>query len=215
MYPSTARVTLRPRSASSCATPSPIQSQRQSATTMRPDGTSAPLMTSHAVSTIGSSINSSSVVCGVAPVATMTASGCFASTNARSTRVFGLDLDSVAVDFAEQVGDGATELRASRQLLGEQHLTAESFRGLVDGDAVAAFGGNDGRLHSCDAATDDHHVASGLDRNAHAEGLLASGLGVLDARDRIAGLEVSDAGLVAADARANLVDQSVARPWWA
>ena len=115
-----------------------------------------------------------------------------------------------AVDLAQQVGDRAAELRASRQLLGEQHLATGPAARLVERDTVAALGRDHGGLQSCDAAAHHHHVAWLPTPDAGLPYVqLASGLGVLDARDRVAGVEVTDARLVAADAGADLVDQPV------
>jgi hypothetical protein len=75
---------------------------------------------------------------------------------------------------------------------------------------MAALGRNRCRLHAARAATHDHDLA--LPRRRRAMGAvklqLAAGLGVLDAGDRIAEMEVADAGLVAADAGTDIVELS-------
>ena len=72
---------------------------------------------------------------------------------------------------------------------------------------MAARGGDGGRLQAARAAADDQHAAGASPPDGAATVLeLAPGLGVLDARDRVAGVEVADAGLVAADAGADVVE---------
>ena len=105
-----------------------------------------------------------------------------------------------------QIGDQAAELGPTRQQLSQVDLAAEAGRGLVQGDVVAALGGDGGGFHTARPATDDGDAARGLTRCTGAEFELAAGLGVLDARDRESFQHMADTGLIAGDTGANIVE---------
>ncbi len=122
------------------------------------------------------------------------------------------DPDAGPLRLAGEVRDDAAELRPSGQPLRQQDLSADAPAGLVQRHAVAALGRHGRCLETARAAADHHDVASDGRPMPLPELELAAALGVLDARDRVAGMEVPDARLVAADAGADLVGPSARRP---
>src|SRR5699024_11788010 len=93
-----------------------------------------------------------------------------------------------------------------RQCWSQLHGPAEVGLRLAEDVLVALFGCDGGGLEAGRSPTDDEHPAACSHTRPGQKGQLPTGLGVLDARDRNPGLEVSDARLVAADAGADLVD---------
>ena len=91
------------------------------------------------------------------------------------------------------------------QHLGQQRLAAELRAALVKRHPVAAPRRDRGRLHAARPTADDHDRALTRGRLERSIDELAPGLGVLDARDTVMRQAVADAGLVAADAGADVV----------
>ena len=122
-----------------------------------------------------------------------------------------LHLDASQLHLADEVGNDAAELGPGGEELGQQNLATELGTGFVEGDLMAALGGDGGGLHARRATAHDHHALGARGGPAGAEFELAPGLGVLDAGDGVAGEEMADAGLVAADTGADVVDPARAR----
>ena len=190
----------------------PIQSQRQSAITTDWPTLASFLMTCQALTTWPLSTPSISAARGLAPVAMMTASGFSASISARVTLVRSTTLALGQLHLAREVGDDAAELGAAGQHLRQQRLSAQPLARLVERDIVPALGGNRRRLHAAGSAAGDHAPSSCGRRRQRAVGQLAPGLRMLDAGDRIAEMEMPDAGLVAADAGADVVQLAGSPP---
>ena len=75
---------------------------------------------------------------------------------------------------------------------------------LDDRHPVAALGRHRRGLHAARAAADDHYVERGFGPPPRAKAPFPAGLGMLDARDGMAGLHVADAGLIAGDTDADV-----------
>ena len=88
---------------------------------------------------------------------------------------------------------------------------AESALALAQGDVVAALSRHRGRLHATGSAARDQDAFLAGRRPLAVVAKLSTGLGMLNARDRIARLHVADAGLIAADAGADVVGASLPR----
>ena len=119
----------------------------------------------------------------------------------------GHDPHARPLGLALQVRHHAAELRSAGQLLGEQHLPADPARRLVEGDVVAALRRHRRGLEPGRSPAHDEHAPPIGFRNRTTPSVpeLPPALRVLDAGDGVAGVEVPDAGLVAGDAGADLV----------
>ena len=94
---------------------------------------------------------------------------------------------------------------AAGQKLCEPGLAAELGRRLAEGHLMTAGGKHGCRLHPGRTAAGDQHPFRLPGASELAIGELAAGLGVLDAGDRIALVEMADTGLIAGDAGADIV----------
>ena len=119
-------------------------------------------------------------------------------------------LDTREADLAFKVGDNAPEFSPVGQQLGQARLPAQMHLGLAQRDPVPPLRGHGGRFHAGRAAAHHQDMLAAQGRNPLAVGQLPSGFGVLDAGDRVPALEAPDAGLVAADAGADVVDRATA-----
>ena len=205
--PSTHSRTRQPSRASFSASPMPIQSAApvgddDVGSDIGPAGQHLPGVDDVAVSRPPRSYGQ----CGLPPVAMTTASAPAASTRARVTGDCRMHCHAGQFHLAREVGDDAAEFGAPRQKLRQQRLAAELRSPPRAGDLVAALGSNRGRLHAGGSAAGDDDPLSLGSRVSRAVGQLAAGLRMLDAGDRIAHVEMADAGLVAGDAGADVVE---------
>ena len=118
------------------------------------------------------------------------------------------EIDTELRDFELEVAGHVADLGVIRLARGEKHLASELVRTLEQNDVVAAAGRRLGDLQPGEAATHDHDPLRriGLRHGADGKGALIAGVGIVDAADRLVLVDLVDAGVVARDAVADLVD---------
>ena len=94
------------------------------------------------------------------------------------------------------------------QKLGKPRLTAKLGIGFVECDLMATRGGDGSGLHPGGAASDHNHLFAAEGWGQGAKTKLAPRFGMLDAGNRQAAMKVTNAGLIATDAGANVVQAS-------